>query len=111
MSETQEAAPPVVTVTGDAENGWIVDVHDGDKHGVYYPKGKDAAEVEEAALKAHGYKKPASPASPMPPVGAKKEEAEAKPAPKSDAPVHSTTQSTTHSTTVSTAQVDHKGKK
>jgi hypothetical protein len=58
MSETQES-PPTVTVSGDAEHGWIVDVHDGDKHGVYYPKGKDAAEVEETALKDHGYKKPA----------------------------------------------------
>lgn len=66
MSETQEA-PPTVTVSGDAEHGWIVDVHDGDKHGVYYPKGKDAEEVEDAALKAHGYKKPA-------PVAAKKED-------------------------------------
>lgn len=55
MSETVE---PSVSVSGDAEGGWIVDVHDGDKHGVYSPKGKTIEEVKEAALKEHGYKKP-----------------------------------------------------
>lgn len=105
MSETQEA-PPTVTVSGDAEHGWIVDVHDGDKHGVYYPKGKDAEEAEENALKAHGYKKPASPATPMPPVGAKKEEE-----PKAEFSYKAETKDEPKPAAHSTAQADHKGKK
>jgi hypothetical protein len=47
MTETR------ISVNGDAEAGWIVDVHDGDRQGVYSPDGKTAAEAITAALKEH----------------------------------------------------------
>lgn len=47
MSQTR------VSVSGDAESGWIVDVHDGDKQGTYTPTGKTVAAVIAAAMKEH----------------------------------------------------------
>ena len=35
-------AEPTVTVSGNSDGGWIVDVHDGVNHGVYSPEAADA---------------------------------------------------------------------
>jgi hypothetical protein len=43
-----------ISVGGDVEGGYLVDVHDGDKHGVYRPDGiKDDQSALAAALKEH----------------------------------------------------------
>jgi len=52
-----------VTVQGDADGGWIVEVNDGDHVGVYSPEEKDAKKAEKAALAMHAdaYPPPAPP--------------------------------------------------
>ncbi len=40
-----------VTVSGDADGGWIVEVHDGDRHEVYSPKAKTEDGAAKEALK------------------------------------------------------------
>ena len=40
-------------VSGDAEKGWIVEVHDGDNFGAYSPEAADAAEAQAKAEAAH----------------------------------------------------------
>ena len=48
-----------LSVGGDAEGGYLVDVHDGDRQGVYSPTAKTAAEAIQKALKEHaGEKEP-----------------------------------------------------
>ena len=61
-----------ISVNGDPEAGWIVDVHDGDRHGTYSPDGKNATEVIAKALKMHAGDdkddKPAPAAASRPPA-------------------------------------------
>lgn len=42
-----------VSVSGDPDGGWIVDVHDGDRHGVYHPRGVDLIQAMMAGLREH----------------------------------------------------------
>lgn len=42
-----------ISVGGDAEGGWLIDVHDGVNHAVYSPSAKNAEEAEKLALDAH----------------------------------------------------------
>ncbi len=44
-------AEPVVTVSGDAMGGWIVEVHDGDRHEVFSPKARTEDGAAKEALK------------------------------------------------------------
>lgn len=50
---------PEVTVDGNAENGWIVGVHDGDRHATYSPTADTAEEAAELALEQHAEAFPA----------------------------------------------------
>jgi hypothetical protein len=43
-------AEPRTTAGGSAETGWIVDVHDGNRHEVYRVEGADEAAASAAAL-------------------------------------------------------------
>lgn len=52
---------PRVTVGGDAESGWMVDVHDGDRHGAYSPEAADADEARTKALAMHADAAPSIP--------------------------------------------------
>lgn len=45
MAAKEEKPEPEVTVSGDADGGWIVEVHDGDRHEVY----TSDAKTEDAA--------------------------------------------------------------
>lgn len=47
------APEPRVTVGGDPEGGWLVDVHDGVHAGVYSPDAVDADEAKAKALDMH----------------------------------------------------------
>lgn len=42
-----------VTVGGDPEGGWLVDIHDGENSQVYNPAGKTADDAVASALKDH----------------------------------------------------------
>lgn len=42
-----------VSVGGDPTGGWMVDIHDGENHGVYSPEAADAEEAERLARDAH----------------------------------------------------------
>ena len=42
-----------ITVQGDAEGGWIVSVHDGDRLAAYSPDAKNAAEARAMAHDSH----------------------------------------------------------
>lgn len=42
-----------LSVGGDAEGGWLVDVHDGEKAGAYRPEGDSDAAALVAAIKEH----------------------------------------------------------
>ena len=54
MSETQEKpAFPRVIVGGDAHGGWLIDIHDGEHHGVYSPAAGDEAAALAAAWDEH----------------------------------------------------------
>lgn len=71
-----------INLTGDADHGWIGDVHDGNTHTVYNPKGADMKAALDDMLQSH-FKvtepakqveppKPVAPATPAtPPVAAK----------------------------------------
>lgn len=60
-----------VTVTGDAEHGWIVDIHDGDHQGVYSPEGAaDAEAAAKTAMDAHFDKYGTRPKTEEPPPAA-----------------------------------------
>ena len=45
-----------VSTTGDAEHGWLVDIHDGVNSAVYNPTGETLADVEKAAKTEHSGK-------------------------------------------------------
>ena len=47
---------PHVKVEGDPVGGWIVDVHDGQNWGVYFPAAPDAATAEADAIAQHNAK-------------------------------------------------------
>ena len=51
---------PRVIVDGDAEKGWIVDIHDGVNHGVYSPEASDAEAAKAEALALHAKAFPAA---------------------------------------------------
>jgi hypothetical protein len=44
---------PRITAGGDVDGGWLVDIHDGDRHGVYRPEAETAEEAREKALAEH----------------------------------------------------------
>ena len=47
-----------VTVDGDAEGGWIVQVYDGKRHATYSPNAATADEAKQMALDAHAAAQP-----------------------------------------------------
>lgn len=58
-------------VTGDAEHGWIVDIHDGTNHGAYSPEAPDAETADRLANEMHKakfYPEPEPPANVPPAV-------------------------------------------
>lgn len=70
-----------ITVSGDAADGWIVDVHDGVHHGTYWTEAPDATAAQAAAEAAHTARyfpaaapepaiAPSAPAAPEPGVAA-----------------------------------------
>jgi hypothetical protein len=42
-----------ISVGGDSEGGWLVDIHDGTNAAVYSPEGADAEAAKSAAVSAH----------------------------------------------------------
>lgn len=42
-----------LSVGGDAEGGWMVDIHDGEKNGCYRPEGDTPVAALVAAIKEH----------------------------------------------------------
>lgn len=54
MTKTIPIEDVRVTVSGSAEAGWIIDIHDGTNWGVYHPDAADADAAKAAALADHG---------------------------------------------------------
>lgn len=68
MTRTVSSDSMRVTVGGDPEGGWLVDIHDGTEWGVYHPEAADAETAKAAALKAHCEAYPYQIVEPIEPV-------------------------------------------